>query len=271
MNFRRPELLLLPTLGKCPHDLLGGGQALYARPSSAEDLTALADIGDDHRGGLLVLEVDHQVVLSVTSHDRVGTLVARSDLPTQVGERLLYVLPVLHPVRHTAPPLLSADTPDPPGGTIYACGLSRFTGLLDAPFLRSEVATEQSAVSNRLSPTPAYRSSSPLSIRSIRSRSFSAMSPSLKSAGLLDRSKSWPTSSMSRRLTRTNSQSSLRFISSKAQVASTIMCQGSSIPHSWRKREYSRATWRICCPYSLMGIFLPSNSWSDMRFSGSFR
>src|SRR5215218_3859875 len=116
------------------------------------------------------------------------------------------------------------------------------------------------------SPLPVYRSSSALSNCSIRSCSFSSMSPSLNSSGLLDRSKSWPTSSMSCLLARTNSQPSLMCICSKAQVVSAMMCQGSSIPHSWRKSEYSRAALRVRSPYSLTKIPLPSTSSSDMCF-----
>src|SRR3712207_292966 len=107
-------------LGECPDDLLGGGQALYARPCPAEDLAALADVGDDHGGGLPTLEVDHQAILAVPSHDRVGTLVVRSDPPSQVGERSLYVLSVLVPVRHTTLLLIFVDTLGIPSGTVDA-------------------------------------------------------------------------------------------------------------------------------------------------------
>src|SRR5215212_3038158 len=92
------------------------------------------------------------------------------------------------------------------------------------------------------------------------------MSPSLNSSGVLDRSKSWHPSSMSCLLARTYSQPSLRCICSKAQVVSAMMCQGSSIPHSWRKREYSRATLRVRSAYSLTKIPLPASSSSDICF-----
>src|ERR671920_110402 len=45
-----------------------------------------------------------------------------------------------------------------------------------------------------------------------------------------------------------------------------MMCQGSSIPHSWRKREYSRATLRVRSAYSLTKIPLPSSSSWDICF-----
>jgi hypothetical protein len=76
----------------------------FARPFSAKDLTAPADVGDKHGGRLISLEADHQVIFAVGAHDRAGTLVIRSDLPTQVRERPFYVLPALSRTRQTVLP-----------------------------------------------------------------------------------------------------------------------------------------------------------------------
>ena len=94
---------LLP--GESPYDALGSGQAFCARPSPAEDLTTLADVGDQYGGRLLALEADHKVIFAVSPHDRAGTLVIRSDFPPQSGERPCYILPALSQTRHTVLPL----------------------------------------------------------------------------------------------------------------------------------------------------------------------
>src|SRR5215218_11522797 len=89
---------LLP--GESPYDALGSGQAFCARPSPAEDLTTLADVGDQYGGRLLALEADHKVIFAVSPHDRAGTLVIRSDFPPQSGERPFYVFLALSRTRH---------------------------------------------------------------------------------------------------------------------------------------------------------------------------
>jgi hypothetical protein len=71
-----------------------------ARPFPAEDLTAPADVGDEHGGGLLALEANHKMVFAVSPHNRAGTLVIRSDFPPQFGERPFYILSALSRMRH---------------------------------------------------------------------------------------------------------------------------------------------------------------------------
>ena len=103
--------------------------------------------------------------------------------------------------------------------------------------------------------------------RSFRSRSLSSMSPSSNSSGEFDCSKSRPMSSTSLRLVSMYSQPSLMCSSSKEQTASTMMCQGSSIPHSCRRRLYNRPAQRVRFPNSL-GEGPPSKS---SNTSNSFR
>src|SRR5215216_2484955 len=89
---------LLP--GESPYDALGSGQAFCARPVPAEDLTTLANVGDQHGGRLLALEADHKMIFAVSPHDRAGTLVICSDFPPQSGERPFYVFLALSRTPH---------------------------------------------------------------------------------------------------------------------------------------------------------------------------
>src|SRR5215203_3810267 len=82
---------------------------LCARPFRAEDLTAPADVGDEHGRGLITLEVDHQMVFAVGPHDRAGILVIRSDLPPHPGEHPPYILPALSRTRHTFLPYFPSE------------------------------------------------------------------------------------------------------------------------------------------------------------------
>src|SRR4029453_1230162 len=116
---RESRKTLLP--GKGPYDTPWGGQVFCARPFPAEDLTTPADVGDENGGGLLALEADHQMIFAVSPHDGIGTLVIRSDLPSQVRERPSYILPALSRTRHTflpySPPIgLARSSPTAPSG-----------------------------------------------------------------------------------------------------------------------------------------------------------